>query len=258
MKNILIFLTVLFTSTLLIAQDDRPKDSDRKRDRGPKGADFKGDRKFDRFKMMNDRFKKENPEKYAELEKLRKENPEEYRNQLRALMQKNMGEHMKKSMGERHWLHSLKERDPKKYEEIMKLRESDPAAFRQKMVQEFSNRFKKKGDHQNDDCRKEIGEILKKYNATESEEEKASLKKQLKEKMEESFDNDLKKRMEMAEKLEVHLKEVKTQIEEREAKKSSLIDEKVEYLIKGKFRKDGDRKKGEAYKRDGDREIKRD
>ena len=34
MKNILIFLTVLFTSALLIAQDDKPKDSDRKRDRG--------------------------------------------------------------------------------------------------------------------------------------------------------------------------------------------------------------------------------
>ena len=256
MKNILIFLTVLFTSTLLIAQDDKPKDSDRKRDRGaPRGADFKGDRKFDRFKMMNDRFKKENPEKFAELEKLRKENPEEYRKQLRTLMQKKMGEHMKKGMGERHWLHVMKEKDPEKYEELMKMRESDPEAFRKKMVQEFSERFKKRPD-QGDQCRKEIGEILKKYNSS-SDDEKVSLKKQLREKLEESFENDLKKSIEMAEKLEVHLKEVKARIEAKEAKKDSLIDEKVEYLIKGKFHRDGDRKRGGDHKRDGDKEIKR-
>jgi len=257
MKNILILLTILLSSTLVFAQDNTEKDPERKK--GPRGADFKGDRKFDRMRMMNERFKKENPEKFAELEKLRKENPEEFRKKLREHMQKRMSEGMKKGMGgERHWLHTMKEKDPKKYEELMKLRESDPAAFRQKMVQEFSSRYKHKHDGHHDKSRKEIGEILNKYNESNSEEEKAVLKKQLREKMEESFDLDLKKRIEMAEKLETHLKTVKSQIEEREAKKSSLIDEKVEYLIQGKFRKDGDRRKGDGYKRDGDKEIKRD
>ena len=70
--------------------------------------------------------------------------------------------------------------------------------------------------------------------------------------MEESFDKDLKKRIEMAEKLETHLKEVKSQIEDRESKKDSLINDKLEYLLKGKFRHDGDRKK------DGKKDVERD
>ena len=261
MKNILLFLTFILSTSLLIAQEDGDKDGDRKRDRGPRGEGFKGDRKFDRLRMMNERFKKENPEKYAEMEKLRKENPDEYRRQIRDLIQKKMGEHMKRGKGDRHWLYELKEKNPEKYEELMKMRESDPEGFRKKMVQEFSQRFKGRHD-QNDKTRKEIFEIVKKYQNA-SDEEKAVLKKKLREKMEESFDADIKKRIEMAEKLEAHLNTVKTQIEEREAKKSSLIDEKVEYLIKGNFRRDGDRKH-EDRKRDGDhdedrkREVERD
>ena len=255
MKNILIIMTLIFSSTLALAQDDGEKESDRRRDRAFRADGFKGDRKFDRLKIMSERFKKENPEKFKELEELKKENPEEYRRQVRELIQKRMSEHMKRGMGDRHWLHEMKEKNPEKYEELMKMRESDPEGFRRKMVQEFSQRFKHKSDH-NDKCRKEIGEIMKKYHSA-SEEEKVELKKQLREKMEESFDADIKRRIEMAEKLETHLKDVKAQIEEREAKKSSLIDEKVEYLIKGKFRRDGDSRHGEGNK-DGDREVKRD
>lgn len=249
MKHILIILTLIFTSTLLFAQEDGDKDSDKKRDRGLR---TEGDRKFDRHKMMNDRFKRENPEKFKELEELKKSNPEEYRRQLREHIQKKMSEQMKRGMGDRHWLYEMKEKNPEKYEELMKMRESDPEGFRRKMVQEFSERFKNRSDH-DDNCRKEIGEILKKYGAA-SEEEKVSLKKQLKEKLEESFDADLKKRMEMAEKLEVHLKEVKAQIEEKEAKKDSIIAEKVEYLIKGDFRKDVDHRRGDNT----DKDVKRD
>ncbi len=252
MKYILIIMTLIFISTLALAQDDGEKDNDRRRDRASRGDGFKGDRKFDRMKMMSERFKKENPEKYKELEELKKSDPEEYRRQVRELIQKKMSAHMKRGMGDRHWLHEMKEKNPQKYEELMKMRESDPEGFRKKMVQEFSQRFKHRSDH-GDKSRKEIGEIMKKYHAA-SDEEKVELKKQLREKMEESFDADIKKRIEMAEKLEVHLKEVKSQIEEREAKKSTLIDEKVEYLIKAKFRKDGD------GRRDGgkDEDVKRD
>lgn len=243
MKYILTFLTLILSSTLVFAEDGdkgKGKDRDKKKQRG---IDFDGDRKFDRMKMMSERFKKENPEKYKELEELKESNPEEFRRQMRELIQKKIGDHMKKgrTMGDRHWLYEMKEKNPEKYEELMKMRESDPEAFRQKMVQEFSQRYHHKGKH-DDSCRKEIGEILKKYNASASEDEKASLKKQLRAKMEESFHNDLKKRIEMAEKLETHLKEVKTQIEDRESKKDSLIDEKVEYLIKGKFHKGAGRK----------------
>ncbi|MCM8526495.1 MAG: hypothetical protein NE327_08270 [Lentisphaeraceae bacterium] len=233
MKYILILITLAFMPTIAFAQDkegDKGEEKRYKRD---------GDRKFDRMRIMTERFKQENPEKFKELEELKESNPEEFRRQVRELIKKKMSEHMMSGKGERHWLYEMKEKNPEKYEELMKLRESDPEAFRQKMVQEFSQRYRHRGDR-DDPIRKEIGEILKKYKDASSEEEKSELKEQLRAKLEESFDKDQKKRLEMAAKLEGHLKEVKSQIEERESKKSSIIDGKVEYLIQGKFRHGGD------------------
>ncbi|MCM8540803.1 MAG: hypothetical protein NE328_11060 [Lentisphaeraceae bacterium] len=251
MKNILILLILAFTSTLTFAQtEDGDKDKDK---RFKRDGDFKGDRKFDRMKFFLEKFKKENPEKFKELEALKESDPEAFRSQIRELIQKKMTEHMmnNEGKGDRHWLHDMKEKNPEKYDELMKLRETDPEAFRQKMVQEFSQRFKRRGDH-DENTRNEIRVILSKYNEASSEEEKAELKQALRAKLEESFDKDQKKRMEMAEKIEAHLNEVKTQIKERESKKSSYIDKKVEYLIQGKFRR------GDDCDKDQKKDVKRD
>ena len=249
-KKLILILMFLNLAVLpAVAQD-----GDVKRDKPP----VEGDRaRFDKMKMMMERFKKENPGKAKELEELRESNPEEFRRRVRELIFQKMGDHDRGDHDRGgHWLNEMKEKDPEKFKKLMELREKDPEAFRKKMVQEYGERFRKSRE-EFDKTRKEIGELLKKYNEAASEEEKSSIKGQLKEKLTESFKKDLERRNDKVQKLEKYLVEIKEQIEERESNQESLINEQLEYLIQGKFRRDGDSDHHKNKDSDPKKEVER-
>lgn len=242
-KLLVLLLSLMMTSLVVNAQDENKDD---KSSKGPREKKYDDRAPYaDRMKMMMEKFRQENPEQAKELEALKESNPEEFRRKVRELLYKKFGEHRKYDRDRGgHWLREMQEKDPEKFKKLMELKEQDPEAFRKKMVEEYGDRFRK-GRDDHDQCRKEIGEILKKYNEAASEEEKAKLKSQLRAKLAESFEKDLQRRSEKVERLAKYLSDIKKQVHERETNKESLINEQVEYLIQGKFRRDGSDKKDE-------------
>ena len=236
-KKLLVLLLSLMMTSLVVNAQDENKD-----DRSPKGQREKkpDDRPpfADRMKMMMDKFRQENPEQAKELDRLRESDPEEYRRKIRELLYKKFGEHRKYDRDKGgHWLREMQEKDPEKFKKLMELKDQDPEAFRKKMVEEYGDRFRKSRED-SDQCRKEIGELLKKYNEAGTDAEKAELKSQLRTKLAESFEQDLQRRNEKVERLAKYLSDIKKQVHERETNKEALINEQVEYLIQGKFRRD--------------------
>ena len=224
-------LVLLLLPFILCAQGEGP--SEGKRKKGP----FKGDMFKDReakMERMRNMIKERDPERFAELEKLKQEAPEKFREEMRKSVREfaekfGKGKPPHGPGGDRHWLREMSEKDPEKYAELMKLREEDPQKFRERLGDEFSSRMKKR-PMMDSKTLDEIRVATSAYHAA-SADQKESAKANLRSLLQTSFENDLKSRREMAEKLEKHLSEVKAQIEAREKKSDSVIDERLNFLL---------------------------
>lgn len=194
--------------------------------------------KHDRATIFLEKLKKEHPEKARELEDLRESNPEEFRRQVKDLT------HRKMKRGQRdghtkakHWLKEMKSKDPEKFNQLMELRDRDPETFRKEIVQEYGKRFSSGRQYLDGKSKKEIGRLLQQYTKAVSDEEKTSLKDQLREKLTDSFEKDLQRRNKRVDHLEKQLNNIKQQIEARQAAKESLIEKQVESLIQRRLSK---------------------
>lgn len=225
MKKILLMLIFPF---FLFSQESN---EGKERTRG----DFFKDREK-RIEKFKKRLMENDPEKYAELERLKEEDPERFREEMRRYMIEKMGMHSKdrgkrgeKSHKEHHWMRDLKEKSPERFEELMKLRKENPEAFRGEMAKEFSDRMKRKHPVNKETVAK-IKSLLSEYHKAPAE-TKAELKDKVKAALAQSFKEDLDHRRQMATRLEEQLKEVTTQIEEREGNQDKLIEQRLEYLL---------------------------
>ncbi|MCH2204617.1 MAG: hypothetical protein MK132_01940 [Lentisphaerales bacterium] len=233
MKLLMILFIVPY---FLFAQGERPEEEKGKR-KGP----FKGDMFKDREAKM-ERVQKmlehKNPEKYAALMKLREDSPEKFREEMRKVLRefseklgrmKPYGGPYGAGGGERHWLREMSEKNPEKYAALMKLREDSPEKFRAQIAKEFSSRMKKR-PMMDPKMQEAIHEATKSYHEA-PEDQKDAAKSTLRKLMLESFEQDLKHRRQMADRLEKHLSEVKAQIEAREKNADSVIEERMNFLL---------------------------
>ncbi|MCM8535722.1 MAG: hypothetical protein NE334_07290 [Lentisphaeraceae bacterium] len=237
MKKILLIL--IFPFFLFSQEDNEGKD---KPSEGIRGHFFKDrEKRVEKFKQ---RLKESDPEKYAELEKLKQENPEKFREEMRRYMLEKMGMPSKdrakkgnKGHKEHHWMRDLRDKSPERFEELMKLRKEDPEAFRGEMAKEFSDRMKRKRPV-NKETAEKIKALLTEYHSA-TDEKKLELKGKVKETLAQSFKEDLDNRRQMATRLEEQLKEVTTQIEQRESNQDKLIEQRLDFLLNSSaFKKD--------------------
>ena len=123
----------------------------------------------------------------------------------------------------------LEHKNPEKYAALMKLREDSPEKFRAQIAKEFSSRMKKR-PMMDPKMQEAIHEATKSYHEA-PEDQKDAAKSTLRKLMLESFEQDLKHRRQMADRLEKHLSEVKAQIEAREKNADSVIEERMNFLL---------------------------
>jgi hypothetical protein len=231
----ILVLLAIFPALVFSQDTEAPKQGERPKRERPRGGEHPaGDKEGRVFHFMN-RLKNNDPERFEKLDELRKENPQEFRSQIKSLVQKsfdNMGKKPMKGKGpgeDRHWLRDLREKNPERYEELMKLREEDPGKFREAMGKEFGDRMKNKPLVSREKM-EEIRELAQKYHQAEDG-DKTGVKTSLEKALLSSFEEDLENRRKMAERLEAHLAEIKSQISEREEKVAQLVKEKLQMII---------------------------
>ena len=244
-STFLILMTFLMVG--VVAQE-RERDGERRGgERRP--GDFRGEEMRKRMGGMRmfDRLKKENPEEYERLMKLKEEDPEAFKKALMERMRKRMGD-MK---GGSHWMDRLKKDKPEEYERLMKLKEEDPAKFREEMMMTFRKKMhdQRSGTGHHDGSFMEIRKLAQQYREA-SDGEKEDIKNQLRDKLAEFVDKDLKYQAERIKKMEEHLKLMKKQIDERGANKDKYVDEKLEKIINSDFKKPEKGKEGKPGRPD--------
>jgi hypothetical protein len=253
MKNLIALLLMVFLMTPLAAQDqDKPERdkklaSDRERpdrrqgERGPRETRGRRPGMDHRSKVL-EKFKREKPAEYERLTKLQAEDPEKFREELSRIMRKKMAN---RSEG---FLNRIKEEDPEKYERLMELKEEDPGKFRDEVMKEFGNKMR--GEHdvrekQEKDHHESFADIrkLSEQYKNASEDQKATIKEEIRTKVEELVSKELKFQVERADKLEKYLDSIKTQIKERQSNKDKMVDEKVERILNSDFHRGGGKSK---------------
>lgn len=117
----------------------------------------------------------------------------------------------------------LEENDPKKLEELKKLRTEDPEKFREE-IKEVREEIKEKIQAE----RKEFKELVDKYRESQSEDDKAAIR----EKLAEQFNKRMEREKGRVEKIEEHLKKLKERVEKRSGKMDEIINSKLDDIIK--------------------------
>jgi hypothetical protein len=263
MRSLILISLTLFLFPVLFAEDkerpDRPAPEGRERgDRGdrrsPEGRE-RGDRRDrdgmksgQRMRMFLEKIKKENPQLHERLLKLKDEDPEKFREEAFKVMRKTMAEHGHRKAGS--LMEKYKKENPEKYEKLMALRKSDPEKFREGLSQVIGKQLR--GEHKGKDGEKhkafaEIRKMVADYKNA-PEEEKESMKADLKAKVQESIKKDLASQVERAERMEKYLSTIKKQIEERQENMDKYVDERLERILNSDFKPKGGERKGPGHK----------
>ncbi len=141
-------------------------------------------------------------------------------------------------------LERLKDKDPEKYEDLMRLKEETPDLFREKLreyIGEFIKNRREKGREEMDpetrERMKEIGglekqsmELAKQYRGAETDEEKQSIAEDLKPVLVRVFDMKLLNQQKIVERLEKKLEEFKEHLKKREGSRSKIIQSRFDEL----------------------------
>jgi len=119
----------------------------------------------------------------------------------------------------------LRQSDPKKFEEMQKLRQENPEEFK-KQMSALSGKMKEKNQKE----REEFKALTDKYRETKSDADKAAVKAKLEEFM--------KKRIEMQKRrideMEKNIVQAKSNIADEEKNMQAKIDEKLNQILSGK------------------------
>ncbi|NQZ58185.1 MAG: hypothetical protein HRT88_12065 [Lentisphaeraceae bacterium] len=255
MKTLLI-LFISFCSVVLYADevaDEREPGKQKKSQREKKPGMDRGRL----WEMMKEKY----PEDFERLKALRESDMEVFRQEFSKFRHEKLGKFRKMGMkgdgkdrapmgkgGRGHyfsgrgWFQDLKEKDPQRFEELMKLRQEKPEEFRKIITKEFGKHmYKKKYSDEARKSHEKIRELAHKYR-TASEGDKEGLKKELRSVLDSSFGEEQKRRQAMAVQLEQQLSSIKKQISDRKAKKSEYIDQIMERITSGKGHPRGDKK----------------
>lgn len=148
------------------------------------------------------------------------------------------GEKMKK------FLEHLKDENPEKYEDLMRLRKENPDLFREKLKEHIGEFIKNKRgrgrermDPETRERMKEIGglekqsmELAKQYRGAETDEEKQSIAGDLKQVLVRTFDMKLLNQQKNMERLEKRLEELKNLLEKRKESRNDVIQKRFDEL----------------------------
>jgi organic radical activating enzyme len=119
----------------------------------------------------------------------------------------------------------LRENDPKKFEELKKLRQENPEEFK-KQVAELTEKMKEKFQKE----REEFKALVEKYRETKSDADKAALKGKLEEMMNKGIE--MQKRR--VEEMEKNLAQMKSKIADEEKNMQAKLDERLAQILSGK------------------------
>ena len=233
------YLLLLFIIPLVSVAQDQPQADGEESRKPPFRVDKFKDREV-RMERLKAILKEKHPERFAELEKLKQESPEKFRQEMRRIMLE-MPEKFGKFKGghaskydkpgaDRLWLREMSDKNPEKFKELMSLRQGNPQKFREEMAKEFLNRMKKRPMFYKEHMQAIKTATQNFHNA--SDDQKEAAKADLRKILQESFEKDLNHRREMAERLEKHLSTIKKQIAQREKNSESVVDERLEMLLK--------------------------
>ena len=128
-------------------------------------------------------------------------------------------------------LEKIRRDDPAKFAELEDTRENDPQAFKDaiiKLAREYGERYKKGRD----EVRK-IMEVAQRYQASEDEAEKATLREELEGLVAASFDKQQDDKEAWINKLEADLEAQRVKLAERREKRDALIQERLETILQG-------------------------
>jgi hypothetical protein len=239
----LLALSALLLSFSLFAQrPEPPPDGERDHRRG--GGVAIADHVLDKLATVD-------PDTADRLRELREQDLDAFRRELRAAMMKHgptlfRGDRDGRGggfeggrrphfeggpTGGRGAFEQLRREDPARFEELLELRQNDPEAFQQQIAEvgrEYAERHKKGRD----EVRK-IMEKAKRYQASEDEAEKATLRGELEELVAASFDKQLADKEAWINKLERDIEEQRKRLAERKGEREALIKERLETILSG-------------------------
>jgi hypothetical protein len=126
-------------------------------------------------------------------------------------------------------LRQLRESDPARYEELSRLREEDPQAFRRTMQDWFRENYPDYVD-QNFGAERRSQEVARRYHDAATDADKAALEPELRAAVEAAFDERLKIQQQRVDQMEQQLATLRAQLAARAEKKQVIVDARVAEL----------------------------
>ncbi|MFT5127780.1 MAG: hypothetical protein ACI8W8_001387 [Rhodothermales bacterium] len=246
LRYLLVISSLVLAANLFAQRPEGPPDGKHDRRGGGGAAASMAERALERVATVD-------PETATRLKELQDQDPEAFRRELRNVMMQHGPELFRggdreggKGGGKpggfdgrggqdgfpgRGVFDRLRREDPTQFEELAKLRKNDPEAYKQRIIEitrEYGERYKRGRDEV-----RRIMDVAKRYQASEDEAEKATLRSELEALVAASFDKQIEEKEAWIKKLATDLDEQRERLAERRTERDSLIKERLETILSG-------------------------
>ncbi len=138
--------------------------------------------------------------------------------------------------GESWSLGELRQNDPERFDELMRLRREDPQAFRQAIREELrkGSRLRRSGAGPRFATRhREIKDLVERFQDAESEEESARLRQEIRQLLADEFDRRVERHREHIEALSERLERMREELAEQSGRREQLIESQLRFWLEG-------------------------
>jgi len=132
----------------------------------------------------------------------------------------------------RGWLEDFRKKHPDEYSELMRLKEENPEEFRRRLSELARERMRQRWKPKMQPEERRCLELSEKYHKAKSPEEKQKILAELRKAVEAAFDARIQERLRWVDAMEQKLKQIRGQIQERQANKDKICEARVEELTR--------------------------
>ncbi len=132
----------------------------------------------------------------------------------------------------REWMEQFRTDNPEEFQRLMKLRESDPEAFRREIMKNAGKLMQERRGEGVSEAEKRTHDLAAQYRAAATDAERQKIKTELTDAVKSAFDEQQQRRQEQLAKLEQYLERLRSALEERHAHRDKIVNERVEQITR--------------------------
>lgn len=132
----------------------------------------------------------------------------------------------------RGWLDDFRKNNPDEYSRLMRLKEENPEEFRRRLGELARKRMRQRWKSKMPPEERRCIELSEKYHKAKTPDQKQKILAELRKAVEAAFDARIRERLRRVDAMEQRLKQIRAQIQERQANKDKICEVRVEELTR--------------------------